>query len=75
MLRGVPGTRKEAPLGSPPRVYEREFVRASWCYVPQRWYTNVCLRCLGDLGGRPHTQGVALRFSCRVATLVARSIS
>lgn len=45
------------------------------CYVPQRWYTKVRLRCLGGLGDRPHTHGRALRFSCRVATLVARSIS
>jgi hypothetical protein len=28
-------------------------------------------RCLGGLCFRPHTHGLALRFSCRVATLVA----
>ena len=33
------------------------------------------LRCLGGLGGRPHTQGLARWLSCLVATLVADSIS
>jgi hypothetical protein len=35
----------------------------------------VRLRRLGGLGGRPHTHGLAFRFSCRVATLAAWSIS
>src|SRR5215204_2981132 len=45
------------------------------CYVPQRRYTKVRLRCLGGLGGRPHIQGFARWLSCLVATLVADSIS
>ncbi len=32
-------------------------------------------RSLGGFGERPHTQGLAFRFSRRVATLVAWSIS
>src|SRR5215203_3103805 len=46
-----------------------------YCSVPQIRYTKVRLRCLGGLGGRPHTQGLARWLSCLVATLVASSIS
>jgi hypothetical protein len=35
----------------------------------------VRLLCLGGLGGRPHTQGLARWLSCFVATFVASSIS
>jgi hypothetical protein len=45
------------------------------CFVPQIRYTKVRLRCLGGLGGRPHTQGLARWLSCFVATFVASSIS
>ena len=31
----------------------------TYCSIPQRWYTKRLLRCLGGLGGRPHTHGFA----------------
>ncbi len=43
----------------------------AYCSVPQIRYVKRRLRYRGGLGGRPHTHGLAFRFSWRVATLVA----
>ena len=64
-----------APALSSAQEWASRSLSIHYYSVPQRRYTNVRLRCLGGLGARPQSQGVAFRFSCRVATRVAWSIS